>query len=198
MDKFEIIYVDCPWDYSYVGKNIDRNFTKNQNGFAAVVSAKDTYDCLKMEEIANLPVKEIAADNSLLFMWVTGPMVDISIEVMKMWGFQFKTVAFVWNKRKVMPGFYTMSQCEFCFVGKRGNIPKPRGARNILQYYEQTRLGHSQKPTGIRKRIDKMFPTQNKIELFARKKADGWLSVGNEIDGKDIRVALPELIEKIN
>jgi len=172
-NKYSIIYADPPWDYSYVGKNFDRNFTKNKNGFAPVVSAADHYNTMTNQEIIDLPVQTIIAKDCLLFMWITSPLLEIGMEVIKEWGFTYKTIAFVWNKKKLMPGFYTMSQVEICIVAKKGNIPRPRGARNIKQYYEETRSKHSRKPDEFRNRIEQMFPESKKIELFARKETGG-------------------------
>ena len=76
-----------------------------------------------------------------------------------------------------------MSQCEICIVGKKGKIPKPRGARNIRQYLKSQRTRHSEKPQEVIHRITSMFPQQNKIELFARhKNIKGWSFWGNEVD----------------
>ena len=185
--KYQIIYADPPWDYSYVGKNFDRQFTKNKNGCAAVVSAHDHYDSMTNADIAALPVASISDDNCLLFIWITNPMLDIGMEIIKAWGFEFKTVAFVWEKQSLNPGFYTMSQCELCIVAKKkgGNIPKPRGARNVRQFLSEKRTVHSKKPDEIRNRIVEMFPEQDKIELFARQEFPGWDCWGNEtkLDG---------------
>ena len=81
-----------------------------------------------------------------------------------------------------------MSQCEICLIGKKGKIPQPRGARNIRQLVNWPREKHSKKPDEVRKRIEQMFPTQKKIELFARNKNEGWDVWGNELDNDiDIR-----------
>jgi N6-adenosine-specific RNA methylase IME4 len=101
---------------------------------------------------------------------------------MTAWGFKYKTVAFVWEKQKTNPGNYTMSQCELCLVGKRGKIPGPRGTRNERQFISEMRTRHSTKPTEIRNRIVRMFPTQRKIELFARNTSEGWDVWGNEVE----------------
>ena len=178
--KYDIIYADPPWDYSYVGKNFDRNFTKNKHGFAPVISAKDHYNTMSNKNIMDLPIRNITAKNCLLFIWITSPLLDIGLGVLKAWDFEYKTKGFTWNKKTLMPGFYTMSQIEDCYVGKKGAIPKPRGIRNSRQfyetveeiphyYYEEKRSLHSRKPDEFRKRIEQMFPEQKKIELFARK-----------------------------
>ena len=121
-----------------------------------------------------MPVNTITSEDALLFLWVTNPHLDQGIELLKAWGFKYATVAFVWDKQRVNPGFYTMSQCELCLVGKKGKIPQPRGARNVRQLVSSMRTKHSAKPAEVRTKIDLMFPTQNKIELFARQAASGW------------------------
>jgi N6-adenosine-specific RNA methylase IME4 len=116
-------------------------------------------------------------------MWTSSPHLDQAIELMKAWGFKWATVGFVWDKQKVNPGFYTMSQVELCLIGKKGKIPQPRGARNIRQLVSIERGKHSAKPHEVRQRIELMFPTQNKIELFARDEVEGWDCHGNEVEG---------------
>ena len=101
---------------------------------------------------------------------------------MKAWGFQWATVGFVWDKQRVNPGFYTMSQCELYLIGKRGKIPSPRGARNVRQLVSSMREKHSKKPHEVRTRIEEMFPEQRKVELFAREKVRGWSAWGEEIE----------------
>ena len=109
---------------------------------------------------------------------------DEAVSLGKAWGFKYITVAFIWDKQKVVVGNYTMSQCEYVLVFKRGRIPQPRGARNIQQLLSQKSGRHAAKPHEIRSRIDAMFPTQRKIELFARNSADGWTIWGDQADSR--------------
>lgn len=171
--KYNIVYVDPPWSYNYLGDTFASQFTKNGELFSPVLSAKSHYNTMTNQDIIDLPVKKISAENSLLFIWITNPLLDIGMRVIKAWEFEYKTIAFVWYKQATNPGFYTMSECELCIVAKRGNIPKPRGARNITQFYAEERGSHSRKPHEFRKRIVQMFPKQKKIELFARKENGG-------------------------
>ena len=83
-----------------------------------------------------------------------------------------------------------MSQCELCLIFKRGRIPKPRGARNVMQFFEHPRGEHSRKPMQIRDRIDLMFPTQKKIELFARDSLHGWDAWGYEVEKETFQDSL--------
>lgn len=165
--KYAIIYADPPWDYK--GQKQHAGKGKGDTGGAA-----SHYATVKLEDLKRLRVDRIAADNCLLFMWATSPHLDQAIELGKAWGFQWATVAFVWDKARVNPGFYTMSQCELCLVFKKGSIPKPRGTRNERQYLYSNRDFHSAKPNEIRERIVRMFPTQRRIELFARSKVAEW------------------------
>ena len=174
--KYQIIYADPPWDYK--GQKQHSGAGGKDTG-----GATSHYSCMKLSQLKELPVQKIADDDCLLFMWATSPHLDQAIELMKAWGFKWATVAFVWDKLKVNPGFYTMSQCELCLVGKKGKIPKPRGARNIRQLVHAMRGRHSQKPVEVPNRIEKMFPEQQKIELFARRRKEGWDAWGNEVEG---------------
>ena len=171
--KYGIIYVDPPWDY---GK-------PQHNGKVGTGSAETHYDVMSIKDIANMNVEGLAARDCLLFMWTTGPQLENSIKVLRAWGFDYKQVAFTWDKFKVNPGSYTMTQFEFVLVGKRkrGKIPQPRGIRNARQSVGQMRAAHSVKPDQIAERIEQMFPHHPKIELFARRQRDGWTCWGNEL-----------------
>ena len=182
--KFDIIYADPPWDYN--GK---LQFDKTSTGMEEIdvsrkifiSSACFKYPTLKLEELMNMPVREIAKDDCLLFMWATNPHLEQSITLGKGWGFEYRTVAFIWDKMNHNPGKYTLSNCELCLVFKRGRIPQPRGARNIQQLIRSPRRAHSMKPDEIREAIEKMFPTQECIELFARRECKGWTVWGLDI-----------------
>ena len=171
--KFEVLYADPPWDYK-------GQLQHNGKGGHDTGGAVRHYSTVTLNDLIELDVPGITADNALLFMWTSSPHLDQAINLGKEWGFSWATVAFVWNKMKTNPGFYTLSQCELCLVFKHGKIPSPRGARNIRQYVEVQRGQHSQKPPEVKQRIREMFPSQRKIELFAREKTPGWTVWGNE------------------
>lgn len=178
--RYQVIYLDPPWDYKGQTQH-------NGKGGKETGGALTHYPTMTLKELKGLKplIDKVAdSDNCLMFMWTSSPHLDQAIELLKAWGFKWATIAFVWDKQKVNPGFYTMSQCEIVILGKMGKIPKPRGARNIRQFLSEERGRHSAKPHEIRKRIEQMFPTQNKLELFARETAEGWDSLGNEIGDK--------------
>ncbi len=160
-NRYGILYADPPWDYKGQLQHAGEG-----NGDSG--GAIRHYPTVTLADLKQLPIGDIAAENSLLFLWATNPHLDQAIELGKAWDFAWATVAFVWDKQRVNPGFYTMSQCELCLVFKRGRIPEPRGARNVRQLVSDRRRAHSRKPEEVRKRIDLMFPALPKIELFAR------------------------------
>ena len=183
--KFDIIYADPPWDYG--GKmQFDKSSTSLENmGWKKnifISSASFKYPTLKTQELKKIPILEIAKNDCLLFMWVTSPHLTQGIEVGTHWGFDYKTVAFVWDKMTHNPGQYTLSYCELCLVFKRGRIPSPRGTRNEKQLIRTPRGKHSVKPAEVRDKIQRMFPTQDRVELFAREKPKNW-----DVWGLDVR-----------
>jgi N6-adenosine-specific RNA methylase IME4 len=147
------------------------------------MSAKDHYNTMTLEELKQLKIQEKTEKDCVLFLWTSSPHLPQALELMKAWGFDYKTIAFVWDKQKTNPGYYTLSQVEICLVGKKGKFPTPRGSRKERQFLSEMRGVHSKKPDEIRQRISKMFPTQKKLELFARQTSDGWDVWGNEVDG---------------
>lgn len=183
--KYDIIYADPPWDYG--GKmQFDRSSKKTVNTnwekSIFISAANFQYPTLTTKEMMKIPISEIAKDDCLLFMWVTNPHLAQGLELGKAWGFEYRTVGFVWDKMVHNPGQYTMSYCELCLIFKRGRIPRPRGARNIKQLVRVPRGKHSEKPLEVLKNIEEMFPTQDRIELFARGKPERW-----DVWGLDVR-----------
>lgn len=189
--KYQVIYADPPWDYG--GKmQYDKTTIKGENiGFEKTIflsSSSFKYPTLKMKQLKELDVNSIADDNCILFLWATGPQLANAVELGKAWGFEYKTVAFVWDKMIHNPGRYTLSQTEFVLAFKKGKFPTPRGARNIRQMVTVPRGKHSEKPVEVIDGITKMFPQQDKIELFARKNFVGWDNWGLEIPDSKVEI----------
>jgi len=172
-EKYSIIYADPPWDYKGQTQH-------NGNGGVSTGGAALHYNTVKLQDLKNLEIGRICEEDCIIFMWSTSPHLDQAIDLMKCWGFSWATIGFVWDKQKVNPGFYTMSQCEICLIGKKGKIPTPWGFRNTRQFVSAKRESHSKKPNEVRARIMEMFPEQKKIELFARGSFPGWKTWGLE------------------
>lgn len=172
--KYEIIYTDPPWQYASSDTLAETSLLNKDDNYH--------YPTMPLDKIKEIDVPSLCADDCLMFMWVVNPMLDDGIELLKHWGFNFATVGFVWYKQKTNPGYYTMSSIEMVIIGKRGRIPTPRGSRKVKQFVAQTRGEHSVKPSKIRSNIEEMFPTQTKLEMFARFAAPGWDVWGNDVD----------------
>ena len=195
LGPYDIILADPPWDYDgrtfrsnerpymrgdgyidlFSGDCVDIGFQKS------TLSADYHYDTIGVDDLKKLPVADVAADACLLFMWCTGPHMNVGIELGKAWGFKYVTIAFCWDKVLVNPGNYTMSQFEYCLVFKKGAIPQPRGSRNERQLITWRRGAHSVKPSSVHRRLNRMFPAHRKLELFARRNAEGFDVWGNEL-----------------
>jgi len=170
--QYDVLYADPPWYYG-----------KPQHGGAGKVNtggAETHYPTLKLPELKQLDVQSISKPDSVLFMWTTGPQLANAIQLGEAWGFEYKKVAFVWDKQRGNPGSYTYTSCEFVLLFKRGNREVGKYVMP-QQLYSAKRGKHSSKPDAIRYFITQMYTPANRIELFARTTHDLWDSWGNEV-----------------
>ena len=177
-EKYDVIYADPPWSYNAF-KTSD-NLCKNCG------CANDHYPTMSLKDICELPVGDIAAKDCVLFLWATYPCLPEAFEVIKAWGFKYKTVGFTWAKLnksglgyKVGLGHWTRANCEICLLATKGK-PK-RVAKDVRQLIISPLEGHSKKPAETRKRIERLMGGGKKIELFARQRVDGWDAWGNDV-----------------
>lgn len=182
--KYQIIYADPPWSYNDTQKS----------GGTAFFGASARYETMNNKDIMNLPIQNIADKNCVLFLWATSPLLPEAIETIKKWGFQYKTIAFCWNKQSKHGkwisnmGRWIMGNIELCLLGTKGK-PK-RVVKNVKQLVIAERKKHSEKPSEVRERIVELMGDLPRIELFSRNPVEGWDCIGNEIDGRDIREVL--------
>lgn len=172
--KYSIIYADPPWHY---GGKLQHEGRKGDYAGGCL----DFYPCIPTKDLSLLEIGKIQKSDCLLFLWATSPHLQQAIALGISWGFNYSTVAFIWDKQIHNPGRYTLSQCEMVLLFKHGKIPSPRGKRNIRQFFSEKRTEHSRKPNSIRELITEMFPEQKKIELFSRENVSGWDAWGREI-----------------
>lgn len=182
---YDIIYADPPWAYLW-GKG------KNPGHFCP----ERHYDTMTTEQICELGeyVKKIRSKNCALFIWTTMPCIPDVVKVIEAWGFKYKTCAFTWVKTRKdgQPlsgmGSYTKSNAELCLLAMRGHIKAVD--KTIPQIVMAQRQGHSVKPDEVMKRIELLFGSDTqRIELFARRKVEGWDCWGNEVDDNEIAQA---------
>lgn len=176
MKKYNIIYADPPWSYK----------DKRDKHPRMCGGATSHYNTMSLEQIKALPIKDLAADNCMLFLWVTFPNLQEGLDVIKSWGFKYKTLGFSWiktNKNNGKPffgiGYYTKSNCEVCLIGVKGKPIKV--SNSVSSVIISPRQEHSKKPDQIRDKIVELCGDVPRIELFARKKTEGWDVWGNEV-----------------
>jgi N6-adenosine-specific RNA methylase IME4/ParB-like chromosome segregation protein Spo0J len=163
--KYRIVYADPPWKY---GNAMPEYVTEPQ----------DYYLLMDTADICNMPVKDIAEPNAVLFMWSTSPHLPEALEVVKAWGFTYKTT-FVWDKVKHNMGHYNSVRHEFLLVCTRGACtPDVKKLFDSVVSIERTE--HSKKPEFFREIIETIYTHGNKIELFARSAPKGWDVFGNQ------------------
>jgi N6-adenosine-specific RNA methylase IME4 len=162
---YKVIYADPPWTFStYSNKGKGR-------------SPEAYYDCMALADIKALPVAEWAADDCVLLLWATDPLLEKAFEVIRAWGFTYKTIGFYWVKlRTPVPsytdasfftglGFWTRANPELCLLATRGK-PRRRSA-NVRKLIVSPRREHSRKPDEVYDRIGSLCDGPY-LEMFAR------------------------------
>lgn len=159
---FGCIVADPPWPY-----------TAKVDGASA-----GHYPSMSMDQICALPVGRVAAANCHLFLWVPAPFLAKAFAVLDAWGFDYKS-QFVWCKHPPAQGSYWMVTHENLLLGVRGNITSflAKGERSWLEIKKRA---HSEKPDEVRDMIERVSPNP-RLELFGRKRVEGWTVCGNEL-----------------
>jgi len=168
-EKFRIIYSDPAWSYN------DKQDTPQLGG------AAKHYDTMSVSEICKLPVNNISEKDSVLFLWVTSPLLEDAFTVIKAWGFKYKT-SFVWDKVKHNMGHYNSVRHEMLLIATKGSCtPDNKKLYDSVQSIERND-NHSEKPIEFLNIIDDLYNYGNKLEMFCRNiKKDKWYGWGNEI-----------------
>jgi N6-adenosine-specific RNA methylase IME4 len=165
--KYRVVYADPPWSYN------DKQDTDYYGG------AEKHYGTMPLEEIAALPVGNIAEKDAVLFLWTTSPLIFDSKQIFEAWGFTYKSM-FVWDKVKTGMGHYNSVRHELLLICTRGSCtPDTPKMFDSVQSIERSE-NHSEKPQQFREIIETLY-AGDKIELFARTKRDGWDVWGNEV-----------------
>jgi N6-adenosine-specific RNA methylase IME4 len=170
--KFRVIYADPPWSY-----NDKCESGAVQSGGVEVRH----YDTMSIDQLCDLRVDEITEKNSVLFLWVTSPLLDECFEVVKAWGFKYKA-SFVWDKVRHNMGHYNSVRHEFLLICTKGScLPDEKKLIDSVQSIEKTDK-HSEKPVEFMNIIDELYTHGDRIELFCRQsKKENWFYWGNEV-----------------
>ncbi len=176
------LYADPPWQWMpWSAKGLGDRATSNH------------YATSPLQGIIDLPVGELAAEDSVLFLWITWPQLWDAREVIEGWGFAYKTCAFSWTKAnnkqidllredadaQVGMGYWTRANSEVCLLATRGK-PKRLNA-DVRQGIIEPRREHSRKPDCVPGRIERLVAGPY-LELFARTQRPGWDCWGNQTE----------------
>ena len=205
---FDHILVDPAWAYN------NRLSGKGRTKFGSGASGK--YKVEKTSEMAKFRVQDLANDTCHLHLWVTGPFLPDAFQLIEAYGFLYKTIEFCWIKltkstkrskllqliysltlpqfmqkvTRTLPGHYTASNVELVLLATTKDVYLPL-IKMYPQVIYQAPMSHSRKPDTVHEWIESSYPGQRYIELFARRKRDGWTCLGNELDGMDLRESIP-------
>jgi len=151
---YGVIYADPPWRWEPYSREsgMDR-------------AADNHYPTMTLDEIMGLNVP--AADDCILFLWATIPMLLEAFDVMAAWGFDYKS-QFVWVKDKIGPGYWVRARHELLLIGTKGDIPCPVPGDQFGSVIEAPRAEHSRKPFAVYEMIEEMFPMLPRLEMFSR------------------------------
>lgn len=162
---YGVIYADPPWRFE----------TYSENGMDR--SADNHYPTMSLIDIAALKVP--AADDCVLYLWATVPMLPEALNVMDAWGFEYKS-QIVWVKDRIGTGYWTRNQHEILLIGTKGGIPAPAQGSQPSSIINAPLGRHSEKPAVFAEVIESLFPATPKVELFCRSPRAGWSVYGNE------------------
>lgn len=166
---FGIILADPPWSFATwsvkgKGRSADRH-----------------YACLGLADIKALPVPALYGKHAILFLWTTAPMLERALDVMRAWGFAYKS-HYAWDKRRLGTGWWTRNSHELLLIGTHGRPPAPYAMHRQSSVIHAAAGRHSAKPEAAQLIIESQYPDIRKVELFARRQRPGWVTWGLEVD----------------
>jgi len=172
--KYDVIYADPPWRYDF---DVDSRATENH------------YPTLLLRDICRLRdgnkvhIQDVFDANAVLYLWATAPKLNEALEVIKAWGFTYKT-NMVWTKDKIGLGWYCRNQHELLLIAEKGEMPLPEPSVRPPSVMEYPRTTHSTKPPEIYAEIERWYPKRRYLEVFgvandARPKT--WIVFGNAV-----------------
>ena len=180
--------------------NANRAPLKKSENILVFYQKSPVYPTMSIDELCALPVADLAAPDSALFLWATFPQLPEALRLIREWGFTYKSVAFVWLKKNRKAdswfyglGFWTRANAEVCLLATRGH-PK-RQAANIHQFIISPIEAHSKKPDEARDKIVALMGDLPRVELFARQTPPGWDVWGNEVQStlRDFGTTCPKV-----
>jgi N6-adenosine-specific RNA methylase IME4 len=167
---YGVLYADPPWKFE----------THSENGMDR--SADNHYPTMSMFDMLTLNVP--AADDCVMFMWATVPMLPEALDLLDSWGFEYKS-HIAWIKDRQGTGYWTRNKHELLLIGTKGRVPAPAMGTQPPSVIELPITKHSEKPAFFADMIASLYPTTPKLEMFARMGRVGWDVIGNEAPDGD-------------
>lgn len=191
-EQFGTILADPPWRFS------------NRTGKMAPEHKRlSRYSTLTLQEIKDLPVSSLALPQSHLYLWVPNALIQEGLDVMKRWGFTYKT-NMVWYKIRKDGGpdgrgvgFYFRNVTELVLLGVRGSLRTLQPGRTQVNVIKSRKREHSRKPEEAYEVIERCSPGPF-LELFARHQRDGWSQWGDCIDDEKCEDTQSQLALKLD
>jgi N6-adenosine-specific RNA methylase IME4/DNA modification methylase len=150
-------------------------------------AADKHYDFMETEDIGGLRVREVAADDATLFLWVPHSMLEEAFWVMRCWGFENARTGMAWDKTDGYGnGFSFRMQHEHLLVGRRPLAPRHFEDHSISSVLHAPRGEHSEKPPEVHDIVERALGGKGPfLELFGRKPVPGWKVLGNQLPPPD-------------
>jgi len=178
LGRFATIMADPPW-----------LFNNSTGKMAPEHKRLFRYPTMTNEEIMSMPVNEIALPQSHLYLWVPNALIETGLEVMRRWGFTYKT-NIVWYKVRKDGGpdrrgvgFYFRNVTELILFGVKGNFRTLDPGRSMPNIIISQKREHSRKPEEVYDVVEKCSQGPF-LELFARHSRPNWTSWGNQVDSE--------------
>ncbi|GAB0155927.1 MT-A70 family methyltransferase [Chryseobacterium sp. Alg-005] len=187
--KYKIIYADAPWIQKAGRKLSNYKVVEGKQIWNSDVNKSEDlpYMTMTVDEIAALPVKDLADKDAVLFLWVTNKYLLQALKVINAWGFEY-VACITWKKNKMGGGLggVVRISSEFLLFCRKGNLKAvdniPESVIEAKRPYVNGYPCHSKKPEVFREIIERCFPYAEKLEMFARHTTDGWDVFGNEVE----------------
>ncbi len=166
--KYSLLLADPPWRYD------DQTTSPSR-------VIENHYPTMALEEICAMrpQIDRVSTDSAILFLWVTNPLLEEGLEVMRAWGFSYKT-NFAWDKEIAGMGYWARGRHELLLLGTKGEPPPPLAKNRSDSVIRERRTKHSRKPASAYELIERMYPSLARLELFARTAREGWAAWGPE------------------
>ena len=167
--NFSLIYADPPWESKVLTGEDEEDIN-------------DSYS-MKFGDLKKLAIP--VSDDAILLLWSSSSVLDKALQLMNAWGFKYRT-NMIWDKQQIGFGQYVRGQHEMLLIGIRGNFSPPAEDTRVGSVYSEESSSQKTKPKWFYEQIERMFPNETYLELFASNKySDRWTVFGNLVASEE-------------